>query len=500
MSLRAPVSCISAVFLCTFLSACGGSNNSQPPNNPVGSTSLLVNFGDLASGHITLPPGYAPGNNSDPMAKARLEVSSIVLTRTDGSTTELLLSPIWVEFVHVQGRPEPLLTSTAPQGDYQKVTITQMAKDLTYVYPAHAVPGAISFEYCSPSAPASCLSGSSASATFNINLSPAVNLGDSPAVLNLDLDFRGALEGGSGGVGAFPYFSANIQSIAAAGQQQPDTGAVESITGLISQANPTSLALQVEGNSCSLRFIFDNNTFFEGVTGNTLAANMLVVVSALTQANGDLLATHVQLVGTSQQIGVMGTAFGLCNQASIFCSTISYGQGTPPNLVEVQSYNSADPTLPETFQPSLASDVQFLIDQSGADLTNLSFVPQFDASSFVNGQLVDVFGDFTPPNSLLVHSVKLRQEAIAGTVSQLVQSNGQTTFSLQPINFGLFQTIAFSLQAPNGPYDITVIQQPSTIVAGTISEGANARVIGLLFFDSNSFTYRLVAHSIDVIQ
>jgi hypothetical protein len=495
------VSCVYEFFLCILLAACGGSNTSQPPNNPVGSTALLVNFGDLASGHIILPPGYAAeGLDVDQMAKARAEFSSIVLTRTDGSTTELLSSPVWVEFMHLQGRPEPMLTTTVPQGDYKRVAITQMAYDVTYVFPGNASPGVVSIGYCSSSSTPACPSAS-LSVPFTVDLSPTVHLGDSPAVLNLDLDFRIAV--GVPPEGMFPYFSVNMQSIAAPSQQQAGTGAVEGLTGLISQTTTNSLELQVEGNLGSLKFTLDSNTSFDGVTEDKLATNMLVELNASTQANGELLASSVRLVGTPLQSGVIGTGLGLCNPAFGSCTTIIYGQGIPPELLKAQSYQSASPTLPEKFQLSLAGDVQFLIDSRGTSLTNLSFVPQFDANSFVNGQVVEAFGDFTPPSSFLVHSVKLRREAIAGTISQLVQSNksnGQTTFRLTPINRGLFQTISFSLLAPNGPYDITTIQQPDTTVTGAIAEGANVRVIGLLFFDGTSNTYRMVAHSIDVVQ
>ncbi len=86
------------------LSGCTGGSSSPP-----GSTTVTLLSTATANGQLS---------------RYNATINSITLTGKSGNTVELLSSSLYPEFVHMNGKPEPLAVTSIPQDTYISATLS----------------------------------------------------------------------------------------------------------------------------------------------------------------------------------------------------------------------------------------------------------------------------------------------------------------------------------------------------------------------------------------
>jgi hypothetical protein len=162
---------------------------------------------------------------------------------------------------------------------------------------------------------------------------------------------------------------------------------------------------------------------------------------------------------------------------------VSAVTGTPATQITIahQVDSSGSSTPPVTVDVQITSNTQFLV---RLDKLNLSLsVPMvFDASHIGKGQRVEVDSSSTG-TPLVADKVKLREQALIGTISNL---NGNT-FTLTVNSTSAFANLS-------GATMVSVILLSGGEDEVTLMNNATVRIRGLLFFDGTKYTL-VAAHT-----
>lgn len=315
--------------------------------------------------------------------------------------------------------------------------------------------------------------------TATVNFSPSLTLGSTPMALNFDFDLAASLtlNTSSNTATVTPTFTASTATVVAENEQNDENGEMEDITGSVTNVSAPMFTISVQQTAQSLTFTTNSNTAFEGVTGvSGLTNGMIVEVDGVTQADGSLLAKKVEVKENNgmELEGLVTSVTGL--PATQFQIVVQDEDSPSSNM----------PTLGSTVTVNVTGSTSFRFDNEEVDLSNLTFTPAFDANTLGKAQRVEV--DATAPGTspVTADKVKLKEQALSGTVSASSSSGGQTTFTLT-----VAPDSAFALLT--GSTTLTVVKQPGTELKGitSIVDGEAVRARGLLFF--NGTTYTLVA-------
>jgi hypothetical protein len=398
---------------------------------------------------------------ADQLLSFQLTINSIILTGTSGATVGVLPAATTVEVSHLQATAQPVSQVTVPQGTYTGATVSLSNVTATYM----------------------TLSGQTAQASFSgsfnvpVPFSPNLIVGTSALALNLDLNLAQSLQSLVPSVFT-PAITATITTVPALAQQEEGTGSVHDLTGVVTSVGSSSFALAVSQVATSLTIVVNGNTQLTGVSGlSGLAAGDIVEVNAAMQSDGTLVASKVDA-----EIGVKQEAEGVVVSRTA-------GSGSTPNTFTVAVQSSAGtgaPSLGTLLTVGADNTTTFVLPSDEASLSGLPFTPAF--SSFANlavGQRVEVrsTSDFTA----IVATVKLSLQTLSGTPTS--QNVNQYTLTL-PV------TGDSALHLLTGATSIDfVVQQPGTEFKGltSIVLSIPVHVRGLLFFDSPSGRYKLVA-------
>ncbi len=226
---------------------------------------------------LNLMMGDAP---SDSVVSFELTITSIVLTGS-GAPVTVLSKPTEIELTHLAGTLEPLAVMNVPAGTYTGATITISKAEATVINSSGVpVEAAITLPQTTINV-ALNLTVTGAATTLNLDLNLAqslsVNLATNPPSVTVN-----------------PTFTSSISTNAPESQQEPENGGIEDATGPVSGTTASTFTLSV--GQQSLTFNVDNNTKFEGIAGlSSLMNGMMVQVDAVTQSNGNLLATKVEV-------------------------------------------------------------------------------------------------------------------------------------------------------------------------------------------------------------
>jgi hypothetical protein len=336
---------------------------------------------------------------SDRVIALELKVNSIVLTNSSGGTVPVLASPTEVELSHLAATMEPLSLNDIPQGNYTSATITVSSPQVTFMDPTT---GLVVEKNAT-------LTTNTASFTFN----PSVSIGSTLTSLNFDFDLNlpnSITIDANNNVAFTPMFTASAVTMVAENLQEEDDGLVDDLVGFVTAASGSSFSILAQDASQTLSFVVDGNTQFEGVSGASALSNgMIVEVSAVTQPDNSLLATHVE-VRIANANGE--EAEGLITQVI----------GTPAtqfNIVvrDEATSGSVFPALGSMLTVNLAQNTLYNINTDHVDLGNLPFVPKFDATSLAKAQNVEADTDNPSSTSVIAQAVELQPQAIVGTVT-----------------------------------------------------------------------------------
>jgi len=431
---------------------CGGGGSGITPGPtpaPGSAANTQVRFGD------------AP---ADSVISFEVSVSSLTLTPSGGGAAVNVAVPAnnRIELTHASGKFEPFVTGNLPQGTFSAVNLTLVNSELTFL---------------NSSGVAVHVNGP-ASASISVPLSPAITIGTSPMVLNIDVNVANSITLSGGVINGISFgpgsFTITAKAPGAQASQQDDDGEIEDVQGTVTAVNGNSFTLKI-GTGATLDFTTDSTTQFkDGVTGVAGLLNQVVTVEGFTRSDGSLSAKEVE--GSENQNGaeVEGLITAISGSTLTITAQDGSGNGMDDNKVGATFTVSINGLSASKFRVQLGNGF------SGLNLPNATF--PFDSTSIHQGQRVEVDTDVPLPpanGSINADKIKLQQQGISGSVSNLA-GNGNT--------FDLTLAADSALAVISGQTVVHVTRVAATDNRfGVIANGSNLRIRGLLFWNGTSW-------------
>lgn len=449
-----------------FTLACGSSPSSSAAGNGGGGVTPTTTTPTTAT---QIKIGDAP---ADRVVSFEVTVGPITLTPGSGSAVTVLSGTRRLELAHLSGANEPLALLQAPQGSYNSASLTVSNPQVTYIN---------NLGVLAQLEPAF-------NQAITVNFNPALTVGVSAAVVNIDLNIANSLtfdsQGNVTGVSiSASSFTMSAAAVAAEDKQGHEDGELEDTTGTITAVNGSSFTMTVGQNGASLTFATDANTEFND--GATLTANTIVTVEGVTRADGSLYAKEVEGIEDSTGVEAEGMITNISGtQVSLLADD---GVGGGMDDTKVGGSLSAD-----------MSTTKYKVNKGNIDTSGIGNLPApptfpFDASTVHAGQRIEV--DSSAPLSgsgMTAENIKLQQQALVGTVSGLegATSAGPVTFTLTVPSDSAFAMVS-------GKTQVSVYWQPGTDLhkLATLNNGDAVRVRGLVFFTGTAFN--MIARRID---
>jgi hypothetical protein len=385
---------------------CGGSSATAPPpaddggprfNSPPPQSNVQVKIGDSPSERIIA---------------LKVTLKSIQATPSSGTSVSVLSSPVPMEVTHLAASNQLLSEITMPQGNYTKIVVTMSGATVTYLDVNTNQPVQKTF---------------SSVPTATINFSPALTIKEGGNVLNFDVDVAKTvnLDLAHGTVKLnTPVFKISAQSIAS-GQQLPETGAVEHITGKVTAVSGTAFTIKCGQSGQALTFGTGIDTVFINTSIDSMT-NLIVSVEAESLADGTLLATRVENVSASSGVSVEGLITGYTGFGYL---SVAMQDGTGSGMT--------DAMIGSNLALGMDGNTSFTFNSNDVDMTDLPFT--FDENSIVPGQRVAVSSSSAMQNDpegvnagyVTAATIELQKQTLSGTVSNFVDNgDGTTTFDL----------------------------------------------------------------------
>src|ERR1700722_18269548 len=346
-----------------FATGCGSSGTTPPKFS--GNTAVVV---------------LASSTANDQLFQFSVTLQSLTLTSQSGQTVSLLATPASDEFMHLNGRVEPLATVSVPQGIY-----TAAAATVSEAFPACAglTGGSLLMD--------EALGGLKGLTTAPIELQEPITVTGTSMGLVLDLQvsatasFNGGCSGNlTNNVAITPTFALTPISIASSPTNSAN-GKALGVEGLISAVNPdgfTAGALPSMGEGTiapAWQVSVSSGTVFQGVGSPAgLAVGMPVDMDLAIQPGGSLLATRVAVYDTDP-------------------TNLSLAFGPPLAIYSSGSYQAVYPVMNtlEVEQAGLltslvglysVNDVTAQVSGQLANLPSLPFPATFNSANLVDGQ------------------------------------------------------------------------------------------------------------------
>ena len=453
-----------------FTTGCGSSGTTPPKFS--GNTAVVV---------------LASGTANDQLFQFSVTLQSLTLTSQSGQTVSLLTTPASDEFMHLNGRVEPLATVSVPQGIY-----TSAAATVSEAFPACAglTAGSLLMDEALGS-----LKGLTA---VSIELEQPITVTGTAMGLVLALQvsatapFNGACSASlTNNVTITPTFALTPISIA----EQPTNsanGKALGVEGLISAVNADgsgftagALPSMNEGTIApAWQVAVSGGTVFQGVTSPSgLTVGMPVDIDLVIQPDGSLLATRVAVYDTDP-------------------TNLSLAFGPPMAIYPSGAYQAVYPVM-NTLEVEQAGQVSSLVGLysvngvtaqiSGqlANLPSLPFPATFNSANMVDGQNI-LFSTHAPVEVFQpLTTITLLPQTIDGTVSAISSVGNFTTYTVTLAPYDLFPNLA----AQSG--QTTVLTNPNTVVvyadsnaqmlnSSALSVGGVFRFYGLVFNDNGT--------------
>lgn len=422
----------------------------------------------------------ASSTANDQLSSFTVNIKSLTLVNKSGATINVLASPVTEEFIHLNGRVEPIATVNIPQGDYVSASSTIEGSN----------------PICNAQASGSLLiDGLTGAPSGAINLpQPITVMGEAMGlVLNLRVDkYPEACPTPSGYVIASPVTASfNLLPMAiGARPTNSSNGLAEGMEGTIVSVGPGGSGMSVDGLVSSQtppnwEVSFNSATVFQGASGpSQLARGVPVDFDVTLQPDGSMLATRV---------GVVSNDTSNLTVASGPLMTVSAAE--PVAFVIGTAQQGYLPLAIGGFGYANFGNAQFQTSGQFGNLASLPFRATFDSSDVVPGQNTTVTTQATSiaggPAYIPLTTMTLRPQTINGTVSGISTSGNFTTFTVALASYDLFPQFAVQ------PGQTTLLTDPNIVVvyvdnqtqmlnSNTIGVGGLFRFYGLIFNDSGT--------------
>ena len=461
------------LLVATFAVGCGGNG---------GASSISSTF----SGNTNVVL-LASSTANDQLSEFSVTLTSLILVDQSGNPVELLHSQVSDDFIHVNGRVEPLATVSVPQGVYTSAQARFIS----------------AFPECAGQNSGQLLINEGLGAIqstnpFAINMPQPITIAGTAMglVLNLQVTASARFSGPCSSsltntVHVTPTFDLTPLSIA----EQPTSnanGRMQGLRGIVSSisANGNGFTATTDysinaGYPANWQIGLSNSTGFQGISNaSQLVAGMPVDMDVNIQSDGSLVATRVAVPDTN--ISTLNTAYG--TPLVVFPS--GYGSA-PPVADALQVGQSGDLSSGQGLYS--LDNASFQVSGQFANLQSLPFAPTFSAANMVDGQNVffSLHGTIhsSPPSPMT--TVELIPQTINGTVSAVSNQGNFTTYTVTLASYDLFPNLAVQ------PGQTTLLTNPNTVVvyadsntqtlnSNAVSVGGVFRFYGLVFNDNGT--------------
>lgn len=439
-----------------FAAGCGG-GGSTISQNPGASPTPTPAPGTATSAQVRF--GDAP---ADSVISFEVSVTALTLTPSNGGTPVSV--PVGannrIELTHSSGKFEPFSIGNLPQGTFSAANLTLADSELTFLsstgLPVHV--------------------NGPASAQVTINLSPALNIGSAPLVLNIDVNLANSVTVNGSTISGISFgptsFNITAKAPGAQAEQEDDDGEIEDLRGTVTAATSSSFTLQVGQTGSAMTFNFDATTkFSDGVTAATLL-NQIVMVEGFTRSDGSLFAKEVEGLESSTGSELEGLIRSISGTLLTVSSDDGAGAGMDASKV------GADFTV----DISGLKASKFNVDGGNGFGSLIPATLIFDSTTIHAGQRIEVESNNPVPaanGSITADKIKLQQQGISGSVSNLAA--GGTTFDVT-----LASDSALAVISGQTVVHVTVVSATDNRF-GAIANGNNLRVRGLLFWNGTSW-------------
>jgi hypothetical protein len=473
-----------------LIAGCGGSTPLQSTTSTsTGTTSLTVLATSTANGQLS---------------KFDLSFDAITLTSQSGKTVNLLPGYEHDEFIHLNGRAEPLFTVNVPDDTYTAATAT--IGPATYSCFSGNSGGTVSgstFAY-----------GYTPDSHVTVNLPSGIRVSGASMVLSLDLQVSQSASWSSASCTTFgpgdsflitPTF--NLTTRASSSQS-----AMNGLAGMVAAVDAagnsftvstdggthqevTSTGSTVTSNAPVWRVGTTKSTVFQGISGSSaLLPGMPVDMDAALQADGSLLATRVAVYDTTDtnMVTLSESAGPL---VSVLDGPLWSSLSAPVLLAGDTEGEGEDAATEGGWIDAAGFSFENAAFQTSGQLSNLQQLPcpaQFDAANAAAGQTISfTFNGNNISNSTQLTTVTLTPQAINGTVTAVSSAGGFDMYTVSLAAYDLFPQLAVQT------YQTTVLSNPSVVVVYADSStqslntmpivvGSVLRFYGLVFNDSGT--------------
>lgn len=469
------VTFIGVAFTVFGLLGCGGA--SQPPIRGQGS----------GAGSSTSVTVFLSANANDQLTNFFLALDSLTLTTDSGEQVNLFEDPQYVEFLHLNGKPEPLTTVTIPQGVYTAATATVGSGDFVCYGFDTANGDVASGLYGLQQVPNS---------GAEVSLQPITIAGTTQSLmLELQVSQSASWPTCDGTENNQTWSITPTFVLSAMSNDDPAVANVRGLRGLVSGIDPSGSGFTVTSANIPLwetnppgpawHILRNGSEVYQGITDfSQLAVGMDVDVDASVGDDGSLTASRVSVYdANSNDLSVsIGPLLRIWASAPPYLyASGNYAEGVLPGWTGAAPFGFAGSV--------------FQISSELANLPSLPFSASFTASNMVAGQntLITTHVPALSSNTPYVPAttITLIPQTLDGTVSAIGSDGGFTTYTITLAPYDLFPALAVQ------PGQTTILNNPNTVIVyaddntqmlntNPIAVGGVARFYGLLFDDNGT--------------
>ena len=433
------------------------------------------------------------------LSRYGVTINSVTLTGKSGGTAEILSTPVDVEFIHMNGKPEPLATVNIPQDTYLSATASLGGTSFTCAAPDPSRGVAVGVYFTGWSGPPA--------SDVTVELPEPITVSGSHMILSVDLlASRSASWTDCFSIGESFTITPTFAIAVASQSGNPSLGAGQGLSdleGVVASVSASSGGISVtaadgsnHGNNDPQGFpdpatgptwqiAVNGSTDFQGVAGlSQLTAGMPVDMDLVIKADGTLSATRIAVSDTDT------TSLSIWNGP-----LLAFYDGGP--YLALLPREQVGPVLSGSAATLDYQDAVFGISGQLGNLGNLPFQASFTGPTMVAGQNVEItqHGSTYQGESTPAATVTLLPQTLDGTVSAIGSESGFTTYTVTLAPYDLFPALA--LQPPQASFQTTPLTDPNTVVVYAdsstqmfntepIAVGGVARFYGLVFNDNGT--------------
>lgn len=427
---------------------------------------------------------------NDQLVRFGLTLNSLMLTNKAGTSVPVVSTPQQVEFIHLNGNAEPLLTVSVPQDVYTSATVIVGGASFTCaaLNPSDSSDTTATYAY-----------GATPNNQVTVQLPEPLTVDGDTMALSLEMLVSQSASFPStcyyNGIALYsitPTFNLTAMTLAAL-PANATSGKLTALEGLVASAGTTPGSFTVaaaDGTplgttmSTTWRVSTDTSTAYQGI-GNAagLTAGMAVDLDGTLQTDGSVLATRIAVpdADTTNLVVNRGPLMQVASSVPLLLQVDQEAEGSQQFVDGWPDYNF--------------SNAAFATWGGLSNVASLPFTPSFAAANMVPGQMVAVTSHVTAvaPYPALVPAavMTLMPQTINGTVQAVATAGAFTTYTVELSSYDIFPQFAVQggqTTLLNNSLQVVVYADQNTqmVNVGAIAAGSAVRFTGVIFNDNGT--------------